>query len=238
MDRRTKAGENLWFEYKFLFTNGDEKIFILGLDPKSMNVIRSSNHVPSEWTRLETFKCPHCPLEISKHTHCPVAENLEDIIIFFTDMPSYEKVRLQVTSYERTYFKETSVQVGVSGILGILMPTSGCPILSKLKPLVRFHLPFASIEDTQFRVLSMYLFAQYIKMKKGKHPDWEMEELKKVYDDIQILNRNVAEQISKVESKDASINAVVVLNNFANFVSIALVEEDIDYFESLFRELI
>ena len=59
------------------------------------------------------------------------------------------------------------VQMGVSSLLGVIMTTSGCPIMAQLKPMVRFHLPFASLEETIFRMVSMHLVAQYLRHQDG-----------------------------------------------------------------------
>jgi len=49
------------------------------------------------------------------------------------------------------------------------------PIFEKLKPMVRFHLPFASIEETKYRAISMYLLAQYFLYQQGSQPDWDLK---------------------------------------------------------------
>jgi hypothetical protein len=225
----------LVYSYKFKFKNNNEKVFQVEIDPDTLTIIRKAEIIYPEWTDLKNFQCKHCPIDRVENSHCPVALNLIEIIKFFSDTPSYEEVELEVTTPERTYRKNTSVQVGVGGILGLIMPTSGCPTLGKLKPLARFHLPFASIQETEFRVYSMYLLAQYMKMKKGQNPDWEMKELKKIYEDIQKLNVNIAQKIADLESKDASINAVVVLNNFADTITFNLDEDDISDIDTLFK---
>ncbi len=233
-----KENSVIYIKYRFCFENREEKIFDVYIEPKTMTLIRTDREPPPAWTRMENFKCPHCPLDEEEYLYCPVAVNLKDVINFFSSTPSYERVKIYVETDDRTYFKDTAVQDGVGSIAGILMSTSGCPILGKLKSLVKFHLPFASIEETEFRAFSMYLIAQYIKMTKGKEPDWEMKGLKKVYEDIQLLNQNVAQKIADLEKRDASINAVVVLNNFADMVSFSLDEKDVSNFEELFRDLI
>lgn len=227
----------LLYSYKFKFKDGKEKVFKILIDPETLTVVRRSGGPLPEWAAMDNFKCELCPIDRGKTHYCPVAVNLIDIIKFFSDIPSYEEVVLEVTTNERTYVKNTSVQVGVGGILGILMPSSGCPTLGKLKPLVRFHLPFASIQETEFRVYSMYLLAQYLKMRKGKTPDWQMKDLKKVYEDIEKLNLNIAQKIADLEAMDTSINAVVVLNNFANTITFSLDEDDLSSIENLFTDL-
>src|SRR4030042_2274634 len=146
------AEKILTYTYTFIFENGDERKYIVNIEPESLQLIRVTKQTSPEWTELKNFKCPHCPLKEEQHKYCPVAQNLEDIITFFSDTPSYDQVKINVKTNEREYQKETSVQVGVGSIIGIIMPTSGCPIRGKLKPLVRFNLPFASIEETEFRV--------------------------------------------------------------------------------------
>ncbi len=66
--------------------------------------------------------------------------------------------------------------------MGIYMVTSGCPVMGKLKPMVKFHLPFASGEETSYRMVTMYLLAQFFKYKNGKEPDWDLKNLVKIYD--------------------------------------------------------
>ena len=56
----------------------------------------------------------------------------------------------------------------VFSLIGIYMVTSGCPIMDKLRPMARFHLPFASTEETIYRAISTYLLGQYFLEQKGK----------------------------------------------------------------------
>jgi hypothetical protein len=100
-------------------------------------------------------------------------------------------------------------------MIGIYMVTSGCPILSNLKPMVRFHLPFASIEETIYRSASTYLLGQYFKMKKGLQPDWNLTGLAEIYKEIQKVNIGMAARIRSISPKDANINAIVELDVFA-----------------------
>jgi hypothetical protein len=231
-----QPNEIVSYNYKFTFDKGQTKDFPIKIDSKDLSVVKESKDKFPEWTGLNKFKCSHCPLDPVKYKHCPLAVNLTDVIDFFSEHSSFEEAEIEVTTPERKYIKNTSIQVGVGGILGILMPTSGCPVLAPLKPLVRFHLPFASIEETEFRVFSMYLLAQYLKMRQNKNPDWDLKKLKDIYEDIKILNQNVAKQIADLEAQDTSINAVVVLNNFADYVSFSLDDDDLSDFEYLFKE--
>ncbi len=223
--------------YKFAFKFEDERniTFDIRIEPLTMNLLRNSSEYP-EWTKMDHFKCPHCPLNSNEYIYCPVAVNLNSVIKSFNNVSSFDKVFIEVISEERGYFKKTDVQSGVSSLIGILMVTSGCPIMGKLKPMVRFHLPFATLDETEYKVFSMYLLAQFVKRVNGLEPDWDLVKLQKIYDDIKILNINVASKIADLEAKDASINAVVVLNNFADIVSFSIEEQDLSNFNIYFKD--
>ncbi|MCF8262412.1 MAG: hypothetical protein K9J12_16675 [Melioribacteraceae bacterium] len=227
----------LVYKYKFVFNESIEKEFEIKIESDSLNIIKDENDNLPEWTLLENFKCSNCPLDSNEVKHCPVATNLVDIIEFFSDIPSYEEVRIYVESSDRNYFKDSSVQDGVSSFVGILMTTSGCPVLGKLKPLVRYHLPFASLEETEFRVFAMYSLAQIAKLKLGEKPDFDMVGLKHIYEEILKTNLNIASKIADVEMKDTSINALVGLNNFADSVSFSLDEDGLREYANLLSPL-
>lgn len=226
----------LVFEYQFNFENGIEKHFTIRIDKSTLNIIRNSSEELPTWTEMRNFKCPHCPLNPDDNKHCPVAINLADIIEEFKEFPSYQDADVKVITPDRTYYKRTSLQAGVSSLIGIKMVTSGCPIIGRLKSMVNFHLPFATLEETQIRVFSFYLLHQYIKWKKGDNPDWEMKELIKIYEDIRILNQNVSKKIANLELQDTSINSLVILNNFAEYVTFTLDEKILDEIESFIKD--
>ena len=109
--------------------------------------------------------------------HCPVALNIQGLVEAFRESRSHESVEVTVTTAERTFSKATTLHEGISSLLGLIMATSGCPIMERLKPMARFHLPFASLEETTYRMLSMYLVAQLFVKRSGGTPDWDLEEL-------------------------------------------------------------
>ncbi len=230
--------KELIFKYKFQFENGTEKKFQVTVDADTLTIIRKAENKVTEWAKLKNFKCMHCPLDETKVEYCPVAINLIDVIEAFKDFPSYQTAEITVETNVRTYTKKAALQTGVSSYIGIMMVSSGCPVMRKLKPMLNFHLPFATLEETQIRAFSMYLLAQYVKWKKGEHPDWEMNNLSNMYEDIRILNHNVSRHIADLEAKDTSINALVILNNFADYVTFTLDEKVLDELEVFLREFI
>lgn len=235
IDKNNEHSE-LVFNYTFNFDDGREKQLTLRVDKSTLNVLRSTNeHVP-EWTKLKWFKCPHCTLNEEKYIHCPLAVNLSSAIDNFSDFSSYDKVDITIETEVRQFKKRTSLQVGLGSLYGVLMVASDCPVMGKLKPMMRFHLPFATIDETDYRVLSMYLLAQFVIRKNGGQPDWNMDKLINIYEDIKILNQNVCKKIAETASKDASLNAIVTLNSFAEHVTFILNKNMLDKLKILFKE--
>ena len=223
------------YNYHFQLRDGSEKRFDVQLDEKTLGVVQPAPAAPPAWTRLSCCQCPHCPLEESEQPHCPIAVNLVDLAEFFGDAPSYGEVDVQLATDERQYTKHTTVQQALSSLLGIYMVTSGCPIMDKLRPMVRFHLPFATREETMYRVVAMYLMAQYFRQRNDLEPDWEMENLALMYEDVTKVNRSFVDRLNQIATDDASANALIILDCFANYIVMAVDEGTLADIEVLFK---
>lgn len=224
--------------YIFKFTGRPEKVFEVNLDPETLNIIQKTRSHPLEWTKVDYKRCSVCSLEQSQK-YCPVAVNIADIVMEFKDIFSHEEVDVIVKVKERAYLASTTIQQALSSLAGIIMVTSGCPVLEYLKPMVRFHLPFASITETAFRMMSMYLMARYIVWKNSGRPDFEFEGLKKIYRDVSSVNRDFAERLRAASEKDANLNAIVNLDCFANLVPLLMedtIEEIKPYFSAYLKD--
>ncbi len=221
--------------YRFLFNDGRTLNFTIKLDAETLNILPENHFKPGQMSRLTFHQCPNCPFTEKDHRYCPVAKNLEQILVKFKDIISYERVTVIVENTNRTYSSQTSVQHGLSSMMGIFMATSGCPILGQLKPMVRFHLPFSDLTETIFRSASMYLIKQFILFRKGKTPDWNMEGLKKLYQEIELVNASLANRVRSLVGKDAHINALIALDIFAKEMP-QTIRESLQEFEYLFHE--
>ncbi len=210
----------LKIRYVFQFETGEKKQFDVILDAKTLEVIQSPLPSNPAWTKLEYQQCENCPLKNIEF--CPVAVNIAHLIEDFKFSTSYDKARVHVETPDRTYVRDTSVQNGLSAILGIYMVTSGCPILDKLRPMVRFHLPFATSTETIFRAVSMYLVAQYFRSMKGLPLDWSLDGLVSIYQEISKVNKGMWKRLSKASSFDANVNALIVLSTFGDALRISL----------------
>jgi hypothetical protein len=228
---------NLNYKYDFVFENNSREVFNIQLNPETLDFIQSENSSLPAWTELENYKCDNCTLKSSLHTHCPIAKNLVDIIPPFINKLSYENALVRVETKDRTYELKTSIQKGLSSMLGILMVTSGCPTMDILRPMVRFHLPFATIEETMYRSASCYLLGQFFRYKNGKSYDWYMNNLSKAYESIQIVNIGMTQRLRSISDKDAGANAVIVLDIFAKELPYSILD-GLKKLEYLFKNFI
>ena len=200
-------------KYRFIFADGKEEAFEMHLD-EALSYQADTDAAPPEWTHLSNNKCHNCPLNEKDNPQCPVARNLAPVLARFVDRISFEKIDLIVTTEAREYRKSISLQRGISAIFGLIMVTSGCPVLDKLRPMAFTHLPMAALEETRYRAISMYLLAQYFRARKGLSADWELKGLEKIYGEIGIVNRDFVSRLHTINMQDANYNAVVSLDCF------------------------
>jgi hypothetical protein len=222
-------------KYRLLLNNGTEKVFDIKLNSTSAEYISKMPPELPQWTELDFHKCPNCPLDPTVNMFCPAAISSMELIEFFKDLPSIEPVCLRVETEQRNYSKNTDMQTAATSLLGIIMATSRCPILSKLKPMARFHLPFASIDETRYRTISMYLLGQFFLLKEGKKPDWDLTELKKLNKDINWVNIAFIARLRHIHVDDSAVNALIRLTTFDQDINFTITEDSVTAIEQLFQ---
>ena len=212
--------ENIKYQYTFNFEDGEQFVFPLELDPVTLELCSAAPDPPPDWALLDVNKCDACPLENSGREYCPVAANLASVVEAFASIISYATADVIFESQSRTVLNHgISMQEGISSLMGIIMVTSDCPDLDLLRPMVRFHLPFAKLTETIYRSSANYLVAQYFRHMQGKSPDWEMEKISAMYQRIEIINRNMCDRLRRATTQDAIINALIVLSASAQLMS-------------------
>jgi hypothetical protein len=194
--------------YRFRFDDGSTASFAAGQLPGA------GEDLPA-WTALGCHQCRNCPLSADTTKHCPMAASLVPLIAAFSRRLSYETVTVEVESSERSVSKTTTIQRAVGSLMGLLAATSGCPRTAFLQPMAHFHLPFATEQETIYRVASMYLLAQYFERSRGSEPDWDLENLRANYQELQHVNAAMAARLREVSEKDGTLNALVLLDLFA-----------------------
>ena len=203
--------------YHFAFTDGSSWSYQLTFD-ETNRLLPLEAGVEKPWTKLGFHQCPHCPLKAETHPRCPVAANVDTIVEDSKATASTTRATVTVKTPEREYIKECSSQEGLLSLFGVIMASSNCPHLDWLRPLARFHLPFATIDETLFRALSLQLLTEFF---DREHHDAtkSAELLQKKYTAVETLNHAFINRIREYCRGDADKNALAGLDVFVQIFS-------------------
>lgn len=223
--------------YDFTLPNEVNERFELTFDAATVE-LRSMESIDLPfWTKLPYQQCPHCPLSVQSHTHCPVALNLSPVIARFDQLMSFDKITVIVTSAERQVVQNTSAQEGLSSLMGLLFAGSTCPHTHFFKPMARFHLPFANKDETMWRAVATFLLACFFSKQGLRITDMALGGLVAVYNDVARLNDAMIQRLRVATSKDSAVNALVHLDVFAKFLMPPL-EDSLLQIKSIFNPFI
>jgi len=210
--------------YCFNFDNGIDKTFSVQLDRETLDFVNSEINDAPDWAKLSYNKCTNCPLSENDNNYCPVALNLTNLTEKFNAVVSHESVFVSVTTEDRTYRKRTTIEEALSSLMGVIMATSGCPVLDHLRPMARFHLPFATPLETSIRSLSMFILAQYL-FNNDTDPssiNISLSDFEKIYAEISSVNNDFSKRLRAAGEKDANLSALTNLDCNATLVSFTL----------------
>jgi hypothetical protein len=225
----------LTLEYQFTLDGGTVKVFRIRLrEPGLQLVVEQQGPLP-DWTRLEHHQCANCPLSKESHPHCPVAAGMAAVIESFRDCLSTERADIVIRGDSREYRRVAPLQYGVSSLMGLHMVTSGCPIMDKLRPMARTHLPFANIEETTYRLTSMYLLAQYFVQQNGGQGDWDLHRLVDLCDAVGQVNQGFSRRLLSISPRDASLNGLASLDCFTMSAAFAIDREQLSELATMFK---
>ena len=219
--------------YRFEIEGEESEVYRVTLDPVTMETLDNGQAELPEWTELTFHRCPNCPLESGRWARCPAAANMVPLIERFNQLLSFDQIQVVVLTSERKVFKRTTVQRGVCSLMGLLMASSGCPLTAFFKPMARFHLPFASTEETIWRASSTYLLAQYFQQGAGRPADLCLQGLGEIYAQIQIVNKAFAKRLRSACRHDSMVNAIILLDMFAKSMPSAI-EDSLEEIRHLF----
>ena len=111
----------------------------------------------------------------------------------------------------------------MSSVLGLIMATAGCPWTDHLRPMARFHLPFASEAETVYRSICMYLLAREIAgadaTERAPAASRPLEEL---YENLHIVNRDMSRRLGAATRTDPARNAMALLDSYTTLLPAAL----------------
>lgn len=203
--------------YRMTFQDGGQYLFRVLLDRSTLSLLSWPDRSPPEWTRLENHRCSPCRLDPVVQVHCPVAVALSDLVETFRRAVSWAPVDLWVETEQRNYQRHTTLQCAVSSLAGIYMTTAGCPVLNRMRPLVMMHLPLQTQTETTQRLLSLFLFEQWARIRQGLPFDLDLRDIQAYLEQVSAVNVAFAERLATIPGRlgDATSNALVILDSLA-----------------------
>lgn len=219
--------------YFFGLSTGVEFSMELQLNPSTMELVDETPEDLPAWTALGFHQCPNCPLAPEAYERCPLASSLVNLVDICKDLNSYDDIDLRVVTPGRTVTARTTAQRGVSSLLGLMVATSPCPRTKYFRPMARFHLPLATEEETIYRAASMYMLAQYFVSQREGSADYDLKGLSDIYANMQQINTAMAERLRAAESRDGTVNAIILLDLFAKAMP-SVIDDSLDELKYLF----
>lgn len=174
------------------------------------------------WTRLDYQQCSNCPLSKDTFSHCPAAVDLHRVVEDFQGLPAFKKALVWVRTPEREYTKQVGLEEGLRALLGVIMATSACPVLGKLRPMAQNHLPFANNQEFILRAFSLYLARQYFNFREGRHADWELKGLVRVFQQLQLVNQAFWQRIHDTCEGDSNLKAFLTFFSMSSSMTYSL----------------
>jgi hypothetical protein len=147
---------------------------------------------------------------------------LHRIIEDFQGLPAFKKVSVWVRTPEREYGKVVGLEEGLRALLGVIMATSACPVLGKLKPMAQHHLPFANSQEFILRTVSLYLTQQYFNLREGRSPDCELKGLVRMFQQLQLVNQAFWQRIHATCEGDSNLKAFLTFFSMASSITYSL----------------
>lgn len=208
--------------------------FEFSLDNQSFVLANPAPATRPHWAELEFKQCSHCPLQSSEHSHCPLALHMVDVVDRLDDTRSIDEVTLRVVTEERTTVQTTQLQQALSSMLSLVAATCGCPKGEKLRPLARFHLPLATEEESAYQASGMFLLAQFLLQSNGHGGKFDFTELGKIYEELHVVYRAIANRIQFATESDSFKNAIALQDMHATLIPL-LLDDQLDEIRGLFN---
>jgi hypothetical protein len=210
---------SLSIRYRFDLPDGSSKTLDFAFGASDFRLQMTTAVDAPFWTELGFSRCANCPLEELKNIHCPAALQMAPAVEPLKALVSFDTVGVTVTTPERSTYAETSAQQAMSSVLGLIMATSGCPWTDHLRPMARFHLPFASDAETLYRSISMFLLAREI---SGGETQDGFAALKDLYKNLHVVNRDMSRRLGAATRTDPARNALALLDSYTTLLPAAL----------------
>jgi hypothetical protein len=226
--------EPLRIRYRLDLPDGSQKTLDFSFDPTTFRLRNPPPADPPFWTELKFNRCSNCPLNEQDHPHCPAALQMASALEPLKALVSFDTVGVTVLQFERKVYAETTVQQAMSSVFGLIMATAGCPWTDRLRPMARFHVPFAGETETLYRSVSMYLLSRELVPAEKRGADaGGFAELEDLYKNLHLVNRDMSRRLGAAASTDPARNALALLDSLTLLLPAAL-ERSLDELQPLF----
>ncbi|MEA3161139.1 MAG: hypothetical protein QOD95_2687 [Gammaproteobacteria bacterium] len=211
--------QELYIRYRFDLPDGSKKHLDLNFAAADFRLSNPTPIEPPFWTELKFSQCANCPLSTAEYAHCPAALHMAPAVESLKALVSFDVVGVTVTQAERTVHADTTAQQAMSSVLGLSMATSGCPWTDRLRPMARFHLPFASEAETVYRSVCMFLLARELVGVGEAHGFARLTDL---YENLHVVNRDMSRRLGAATRTDPARNAMALLDSYTTLLPAAL----------------
>lgn len=207
--------------YRFDLPDGSQRTFDFNFRGTDFRLTNPAPAEPPFWTELGFNQCANCPLQSEQHPHCPPALQMADAIEKLKALVSFDSVTVTVVQDERTVSAESTAQQALSSVVGLIMATAGCPWTDRLRPMARFHLPFASEAETVYRSVTMFLLARELLPQADLAG---FAALEKLYANLHVVNRDMARRLGAATRTDPARNAIALLDAYTTLLPAAIAD--------------
>ena len=216
--------------YRFDLPDGSTKTLDFTFGAVDFKLQNAPLEDPPFWTELGFSQCANCPLDKRQTAHCPAALQMASAVEPLKALVSFDTLGVTVTQAERTVHARISAQQAMSSVLGLIMATAGCPWTDRLRPMARFHLPFASELETVYRSVCMFLLARDMAGVSGAHG---YAALCAHYENLHLVNRGMSRRLGAAAQTDPARNAMALLDAYTTLLPAAL-ESSLEELRPLF----
>jgi hypothetical protein len=222
--------QTLRIRYRFDLPDGSQTQLDFKFAGSDFRLENAAPVEPPFWTELKFSQCANCPLNAAEHKYCPAALQMAPVIEPLKALVSFDTVGVTVLQAERKTCVETSAQQALSSVLGLIMATAGCPWTARLRPMARFHLPFANEAETVYRSVCSFLLAREL-VGTGGPPGFAS--LKELYENLHVVNRDMSRRLGAATRTDPARNAMALLDSYTTLLPAAL-ESSLEELKPLF----
>ncbi len=224
--------EPITIRYRFCLGDGRDELFEIRLDPLTAEPLDPLPDDLPAWTRMGFAQCPNCTLTPVDEAPCPLAGRLVPLVSRLGHLTSFSELDLVVETPDRNYSMRVPAQDGIASLMGLINATSGCPKMEFFRPMARFHLPLSNLDETFYRVMSMYMLAQYLRHQRGLDADMEMAGLADHYAEVNVVNKHLVQRLRAAAKEDGTLNAAVLLDMLA--MTMPMMLDELPRIEGLF----